>query len=133
MQRIRKDLGLKQAEMAVHFGIGRANYSRIEKGQIYPNEIVLHTLCTKFGVSLDWLIADEGSMKKAKALEETDFTKCGEELDDLFYHVKKLPMVKHAVLGFFLEYKVKHNELIKTLLEEAGEKEQGAAVKSRKA
>jgi transcriptional regulator with XRE-family HTH domain len=118
--------------MASHFNIGRANYSRIEKGEIYPNELVLHTLRTKFGFSLDWLIADEGAMNVAKNEEETDVTQCGRELDEMLYYIKELPMVKHAILGFFLEYKHRNNDLIQKLLEEMEQKEQGRAVKSRK-
>jgi transcriptional regulator with XRE-family HTH domain len=126
MFRIRKELGLKQAQMAAHFGIGRANYSRIEKGQIYPNEIVLHTLCTQFGISLNWLIADEGNMRAPNKDDEKDFTQCGRELEEMLYHIERLPMVKHAMLGFFLEYKFKNHELIQTLLEETEKKSETA-------
>jgi len=132
MRNLRKGMGLTQGEMVTHFDIiGRANYSRIEKGEIFPNESILYTLIKKFKISLNWFIADEGQMKLTKR-KNLDFTECGEELDDLFYHIKKIPMVKHAVLAFFLEYKQKNNKLIKKLVEEVERKEQKQKTNSPK-
>jgi transcriptional regulator with XRE-family HTH domain len=132
MRNLRKGMGLTQEKMVTHFDkIGRANYSRIEKGEIFPNESILYTLIKKLKISLNWFIADEGQMMLTKR-KNRDFMECGEELDDLFYHIKKIPMVKHAVLAFFLEYKQKNNKLIKKLVEEVEKKEQKQKTNSPK-
>ncbi len=131
MRNLREERGLTQTEMVSHFDIGRANYSRIEKGEIFPNESILYTLIKKFKISLNWFIGDEGQMMLTKR-KNRDFSECGEEIDDLFYHIKKIPMVKHAVLAFFLEYKQKNSKLIKKLIEEVERKEQKQKTKSPK-
>ncbi len=120
MRKFRKSLGLTQAEIVAHFDIGRANYSRIEKGEVFPNAAILFTLKTKFNVSLDWLIGNDGDMFPEDAADnkKSDANGCGDEINDLMEHMETLPMVKHAVLTFFLEYKVKNNRLIQQLLDE---------------
>ncbi len=57
---LRENRGLTQAEMVKYFDIGRANYSRIEKGEIFPTPYILHMLQIYFNVSLDWLVAGDG-------------------------------------------------------------------------
>ena len=131
MRGLRKRRGLTQTEMVSHFDICRANYSRIERGEIFPNESILYTLIKKFKISLNWFIADEGQMMLTKK-KNMDFAECGEEIDDLLYHIKKIPMVKHAVLAFFLEYKQKNSQLIKKLVEESERKEQLQKTESSK-
>jgi len=122
IRELRETLGLTQAQMVENFKIGRANYSRIEKGEIFPNAEILHTLKTEFNISLDWLITGEGRMypsKKRSLTKELGLAKCGREIDELIYHIANVPMIKHAVLGHFLEYKMKNDELIQKLLKES--------------
>lgn len=122
LRQLRKRLGKTQAEMVSHFNVGRANYSRIEKGEVFPNVAILYTLKKEFSVSLDWLIGGEGEMltlteeeARKKRLHWSDSSK---EIDELFYHIEKVPMVKHAVLGFFLEYRSKNSQLIEKMVKE---------------
>jgi hypothetical protein len=88
-------------------------------------------LKNKLEVSLDWFIADEGEMELPKR-KNRDFTECSEELSDLFYYIKRIPMVKHAVLAFFLEYHLKNGKLIQKLVEEVEGKKPQQAKKSQK-
>lgn len=129
--RVRKGLRFTQAEMAPHFDIGRANYSRIEKGEIFPNEVMLYTLRREFGISLDWLIAGEGPMK-VPDFPAKDPTQCGRELEELEFMMTRIPMVKHAVLGHFLEYRHQNEDMIRQLLEEEDRKNGTQPVKARK-
>jgi transcriptional regulator with XRE-family HTH domain len=59
---IRKHLQLTQVEIVENFDCGRANYSRMEKGEIFPSPTLLMALYVKFYVSLNWLIAGDGEM-----------------------------------------------------------------------
>lgn len=115
IRKVRLGLGLTQAEMAEHFNIGRADYSRIEKGNIFPNCLVLYTLNSGLNVSMDWLFNGEERMqrlrKRAVKLNGVDPESVG-EMDDLLDYMERIPMVKHAVLGFFLEYKLRNIKLI---------------------
>jgi transcriptional regulator with XRE-family HTH domain len=130
MRKIRKTMGFTQDKMASYFDVGRANYSRIEKGEIFPNPTVLNILKTKFNISLDWLVADKGKMFQMEKVEETrdlDFGEHTEEIKDLLYHMESIPMVRHTVLGFYFDYKEKNKKIIKEFLEEL-EQEKKVAV-----
>lgn len=131
MRRVRKTMGFTQDKMASFFDVGRANYSRIEKGEIFPNPTVLNILKTKFNISLDWLITDHGKMFQADNIESSramDFGEHTEEIKDLMYHMEQIPMVRHTVLGFYFDYKEKNKKIIKEFLEEL-EQEQKLAIR----
>jgi transcriptional regulator with XRE-family HTH domain len=122
MRKIRKMLGYTQVQMVAFFDIGRANYSRIEKGEIFPTPTILNTLSKEFHVSLDWLIANEGEMfimtnQGQDEKKIPDPGKHNQEIRDLLFHIETVPMVRHAVLGFFLEYKQKNQRIIQEILE----------------
>ena len=123
MREVRKALGFTQEKMVENFDIGRANYSRIEKGEVFPNPSMLNILRTKFNVSLDWLITNNDSMfipetgeRYKKEVDPSDYP---DEIQDLLKHMKEIPMIKHAVLGYFLEYKIEHKKLIHESLMES--------------
>ena len=123
MRNIRKALGYTQLKMVSSFDIGRANYSRIEKGDVFPGVKVLYTLREKFNVSLDWLITNTGKMfiQDRERKEYNDKIYAGqykEEIRELLSYVERVPMVKHAIISFFLEYKAKHQKMIQQFLED---------------
>ena len=120
MRKIRKLLGLTQDQMVSPFSIGRANYSRIEKGEIFPQATILHTMRKEFNISLDWLIADEGEMypkEKKEIIDVANFGEYTDEIRDMLFHMEKVPMLKHALLGFFIEYKIKNKKIIDQILQ----------------
>jgi transcriptional regulator with XRE-family HTH domain len=120
MRKIRKTLGFTQDQMVSPFTIGRANYSRIEKGEIFPQATILHTLRKKFNISLDWLIADEGEMypeEKKEMIDVSNFGEYTEEIREMLRYMEEVPMLKHALLGFFIEYKVKNKNIIDQILQ----------------
>jgi transcriptional regulator with XRE-family HTH domain len=122
LREIRKALGYTQVKMVSFFEVGRANYSRIEKGVIFPSPTILNTLCSKFHVSLDWLIANEGEMfipdeQKLAEMKILKSRKYSREISDLLFHMEAVPLVRHAILSFFLEYKQKHQGIIEEILE----------------
>lgn len=123
MRKVRKTLGYTQEQMVSYFNIGRANYSRIEKGEVLPNAIVLDTLRTKFNVSLDWLISSMGKMfvpdrEKKENGDRVDFAEYTGEVLELLTYMSKVPMVKHAILGFFQEYSVKYKRFIQEAMDD---------------
>lgn len=123
MRQIRKALGYTQEQMVAYFDIGRANYSRIEKGEVHPGATILHTLRTQFNVSLDWLISNNGKMflkdrEKKNDRVKIDFGHSTKEVLDLLNTMGKVPMVKHAMLSFFLEYKIRNKKIIREIMDE---------------
>ena len=124
LRKIRKALGFTQNKMVSYFEIGRANYSRIEKGEIFPGAAILNVLRSQLNVSLDWLIANKGDMfirdasMQANGNSQTiNLGDYSDEIKDLLIHLEKVPMVKHAVLGYFIEYKTRNKKLILPVLE----------------
>lgn len=118
---VRRMLGYTQEKMVASFDCGRANYSRIEKGEVFPNPAMLKALNKKFKVSLHWLICNKGQMLERKAMKSQQVKmECLEEAEirELFLYMDTVPMVKHAVLGFFLEYKGKNKRLIEPLVKQ---------------
>lgn len=123
MRKIRKNLGFTQEKMVSFFDIGRANYSRIEKGEVWPGVKIFYTLRTRFNISLDWLVTNTGKMfyrerDKTGRQEKDDFGEYAEEIMELIAYIKKVPMVKHAMLSYFIEYKIKHKKMIQQFLDE---------------
>jgi len=62
LHKIRKELGLTQFELVKNLNFDRANYSRIENGQVMANLELLLMLYRDFRISLDWLITGDGPM-----------------------------------------------------------------------
>jgi transcriptional regulator with XRE-family HTH domain len=125
MRKIRKSLGYTQEQMVSYFETGRANYSRIEKGEIFPGPVVLTSLKKNFNISMDWLISGIGDMflqdpdvKKKKR----NFGKNTPEVQELLHCMAGVPMFKHAVLSYFMEYRLKNQEHIDKILSQVEEK-----------
>lgn len=119
LRKFRKHLKLNQGELSVYLDIGRADLSSTERGRIYPTVYVLYLLKTKFNVSLNWLLFNEGEMfytPPRKFRENTGLSPLNEDIKDLFFCIENIPMVKHAVLSFFYEFKVKNQFLIEDTL-----------------
>jgi len=128
IRQLRKQLQLTQAEMVVNFRTGRAHYSRMESGEIFPGPEILKFLRMTYNVSLDWLILGKGEMFlsqhapgsipkvgnkqiiQAEIPEREAF-----EIKELLDLMQKFPMIKHSVLGFFWEYRAKNRKLIEEM------------------
>jgi transcriptional regulator with XRE-family HTH domain len=127
VKQIRKGVHYTQEQMVQHFDCGRANYSRIEKGEVFPNPTMMKALREDFKVSLHWLICEEGEMKemdegkKLLTIKPPADPQEAAEIEELLFHLDNVPLVKHAVLGFFLEYKGKNRALIEPVLQKLKE------------
>ena len=126
LRQIRTALGLTQEEMVTHFDIRRANYSRIEKGQIFPGISIIKILRERFNVSVEWLICNEGPMflqneyDKGNHLDHPttgnrntpgkNFGENASEVHHMLDCMEKVPILKHAILVFFLQYKYKNSQ-----------------------
>ena len=115
LRMLRESLGYTQEQIVQYFDIGRANYSRMEKGEIAPGPTVLNTIRQEFDVSLDWLVSGTGEMFNRAGTpkkEKLDFGSDAEEVWELIEFMVKIPMVKHAILAFFSEYKIKNKRFL---------------------
>lgn len=122
LRRFRKRKGLTQAEIVSYFNIGRANYSRIEKGEVFPNFMVLHALKKKLNLSLDWLIAGEEEIAPGETVNVYEWRRreqLNREIAEMLDMMEKAPMVRHAVLSFYLEYRSNNEKIIKMMINES--------------
>lgn len=122
IRQVRKSLGYTQDRMVDFFDCGRANYSRIEKGEVFPNPAMLLVFNSHFNVSLHWLVCGKGEMlEQDEKQEEMNPPADGSdaaEIQNLVDCIENIPMVKHAVLGYFLEYIEKNKKLITPFLKQ---------------
>ncbi len=121
LRQFREKAGFTQRRMSQHFDIGHANYSRIERGEIFPGLYVLNVLNRKFNLSLHWVVCGEGDMlipddEKNECINIENYSN---DVKDLLLHMEKVPMIKHAVLSFFMEYKMKNEGLVKKVWDPA--------------
>ncbi len=121
LRQIRKKLGLTQEDIVTYLDIGRANYSRIEKGEVFPNPTIFEVLYQRFNVSLEWVVCNIGQMFRGEdEQEQIQLTTYSGEVKELLYHIEHVPMLKHAVLSFYLEYKAKNKKFIDQVLQNPG-------------
>ncbi|MGD2089758.1 MAG: helix-turn-helix transcriptional regulator [Candidatus Aminicenantes bacterium] len=134
LKEIRKSLSFTQEVMARILETGRPNYTRIEIGDTFLNHVILHKLATEFNVSMDWLICGRGSMF-IKKREDRDGTKRGNvqypdqaqletpknpEIAELLEYMEQIPFLYHDVMEFFYKFKIKHKEIIESMLNRSG-------------
>ncbi len=129
LKEARKTIGLKVPEMCQLLGIQTTAYYKYEDGSRFPKPEILLKLTEDLGISVDFLISGLGSMFSGK----DDYNEPGgisllcepgqlygedyETLKDLLYHMELSPLVRLAVLKFFVEYKHEKNTLIKKDIE----------------
>lgn len=121
IRQVRKMQGLTQAEMVEFFDCGRANYSRIEKGEVFPNPTILKTIHNRFNISLKWLICEEGVMQEGAEPDQQPVKSLPNrepEFEDMLLTMELVPQVRHSILGYFLEYKAKYKQSILPVMEE---------------
>jgi len=124
MRAIRKSLGKTQDEMVEDFNICRANLSRIETGEISPRPEILDILKKQFNVSMTWLITGNGDMYNAPNAKTSDAgplletlladdSENNPEFKEFLHDLAHFPMMKHAMLSHFLEYKARYRQILK--------------------
>jgi transcriptional regulator with XRE-family HTH domain len=70
LQKLRKNLSLKQDEFALKLGISPRAYVNYERGERKPPYEMLIKLSDDFNVNLNWLINDKGDMYNAPKFEQ---------------------------------------------------------------
>ncbi|MFO0322309.1 MAG: helix-turn-helix domain-containing protein [Bacteroidota bacterium] len=98
IQKLRKDNGLSQTELANTIGISLTQMARYEIKNIYPPADVLRKLADIFGTSIDYLVMGDSNEKAAIALNEA-------EIISQFKKIEALPNdEKKTVLKFITAY-----------------------------
>jgi transcriptional regulator with XRE-family HTH domain len=117
LEKVREALGMTHEDIARHFGVDRTTYTKSENGVSFPSITSLYTLCHRFDVSMDWLLAGKGIMfykDKVKpplqaASEEAAavgkvVAVVEKQVADMLEHMEKVPLLKHDLMSFFYHY-----------------------------
>ncbi len=98
----RKSRHFTQEIVCRYFECGRANYSRIEKGEVWPNIPGLFNIKEQLGLSIDWLLTGDGELEPgpehAKNTENT-------EMRTLMKEMAENRDCFHFMMGQYVKYK----------------------------
>jgi len=114
LEAVRKALALTLVKMEEIIGLSKSQIAAAEKGEKKPSTTYLHGLITHFKVNINYILTGNGDMfldRKNKTEEEKD-------MDELFDLMRKVRMVRYAVLSFFQEYMKRNKDLVKEFLDE---------------
>jgi transcriptional regulator with XRE-family HTH domain len=120
LKQLREYLQISQKEMALKLYLKKDRYRKYESGENRISIETLSTLSIDLNTSLDWLISNRGQM----FVDEEQVLEPGEEprdfnneVKELFYVMKHLPLVRYAVMGFYQKFKLDNQEYINSVLE----------------
>jgi transcriptional regulator with XRE-family HTH domain len=116
--------------MGSYLGVARPSYDRYERGDVFPGPKALTVLSNTFKVSLDWLIANKGSMRYSEKVEPTENLQQPEEIaqpqektgpdvvsadvKELLAHMERIPLLRYEVLTMFHKFKLKNKDLVES-------------------
>ncbi len=124
LRNIRERLNWTLDVMSKATGISRSYISDFEKGYKLPTMKYLRYLHDNHNVSIHYIMGSDGRMFRPEEEDgvKPDFGRYGEDIDDLLYHMSRIPHAMYAVLGFFAQYKLEHKQFINEFLKETEEK-----------
>lgn len=123
---LRDALNITLEQMNKLTGISRSYISDFERGRKLPSSKYLFYLIENFSADINYIYTGRGEMFLKSEEEEGkpyDFGKYEEEINDLLYHITRIPNALYAVLGFFSDYKVNKEKFIKNYIERIESKE----------
>ncbi len=104
MRKIRKLTRLTQREFSSSFTFGRANLSRIEDGEVFPNLPALAVMYKQLKISLPWLILGEGDMYRSEEIVANASSPTDPEMIALIDLSERVPPFKHLILWQYYVY-----------------------------
>ncbi|MCP5046499.1 MAG: helix-turn-helix transcriptional regulator [bacterium] len=122
LKAVRTALGMSIEKIAQVTGFSKGLISEAENGRKKPSSVYLYGLLDQFKVNINYILTGEGRM----FLDRSNAPGIDDEIQELFFMVENVNLVKYAVLGFFIEYKIRNKDVIKELMENALQEEVGA-------
>jgi transcriptional regulator with XRE-family HTH domain len=130
LKKIRKSLTYTQEKMGSYLGVKRPSYDRYERGEVFPGPKALIVLANTFKVSLDWLIANKGTMiysekqppavnvqqpeEQAQPQAKTGPDVVTADVQELLEHMERIPLLRYEVLTLFHKFKLKNKDLVES-------------------
>ena len=122
LRKIRNYFGYNQEQMAALTGILKTTYGKNERGDHIIQTGSLAAIHEQMGVSAEWLLFGRAPVfwnedKKRKDMEFKDENRenvpVSGELAEMIDAVKRVPFLRHAVLGHFQKLKLENQHLLK--------------------
>ncbi|GEM_PF-2070075 len=111
----RKSRNITIQQLSEQTGLSRGMISEIEAGKTKPSATLMLALLKLYGLNINWLLTGEGKMivkRKALITEKSSSAEVDDDYNQLLWYLENAPVVKYAVLSFFLEYNHKNKEII---------------------
>lgn len=125
IREIRKHLRLTQKKLAKKLDISDGYISDIEKGKKNPGIHVLEKLFERFKVNISYIFEGEGEY--FSKTEKEKITKPGsiiknigdvkQNVEEMKWAIDNIPIVKFALLEYYLSYLFKNQEMLKDEVE----------------
>ncbi len=129
LKEIRNRYGHTRDRMADLMGIRTVTYDTNEKGRHIPTLFSIMSLDKRLGISIDWLLFGRGPMSRQgeqeklrrqqeleaqqrKLEEEQEKDVFSREVEEMIETMKRVPLLRHAVMGYYQRFKIKNKELL---------------------
>jgi transcriptional regulator with XRE-family HTH domain len=118
LKAVRTSLDLSIEKIAQVTGFSKSLISEAENGRKKPSSVYLFGLLDQYKVNINFILTGAGEMflDHRSAMDN--------EIRELFHMVENVSLVRYAVLGFFIEYKIRNKDVIKELMEGGPEREE---------
>jgi transcriptional regulator with XRE-family HTH domain len=152
LKKIRTHFGYSRGEMAAKLGISKITYAKNERAMHLPTTFHFIALYNRLGISIDWLLFNHEPMSwkehekqqaelemkqqaelEMKQKEEEEKRKQAElqppkdvftlEVEEMIDTMKKVPLLRHMVMGYYQKFKMKNKEMIEEHLQKASVEE----------
>lgn len=117
IKELRKELGLKQIELAKALNIGHSYLSEIEKGKKNPKPGFFFKLFEVYSVSLNYLFFGIGDMKINGHSKEREAVTNVVTTDDLMWLVENSTLYRDNIMAFAAGFFLENEKLIKKSIE----------------
>ncbi len=124
LKKMRLYFGSSGPKIANRLRIGKTSYYRNELGHTSPDLWTYFLLGRELGVSLDWLILNQGEMlykKEAGTKESTpDRDNLEPDVIELLEHMRKIPLLHYDILTRFHQFKEEHGSIVEREMKKNG-------------
>ncbi len=117
---VRSRFGYTQVQMADQLDLSRTAYGNNEKGHSLIDLNTAIALRNKLGISLEWLLFDNGPMFLPKEEEKKTTPpelKIDRETGAMLKMMNQIPFVRNSVIGLFQKFQVDNEETIRKIKE----------------
>lgn len=118
-RKFRSERHLSLTELSKQTGFSMGMLSAIESGKNKPSPNLMLAMNRLFGANINWLLTGEGEPIDKTPLERPTKDLNGQiiyDINSLFWFMEQVPIVRFALLGFFSQYCLEHESLIKKSL-----------------